>query len=110
MRELNLSETQQQQVRDVMQLYREQNRTAAEQLRTATEAQRKAVETLPVNEGLIRSTTLALVEAQTELAIQRARMHSEIFMLLTPAQQEQAKKLQAEREARMQQRGQRTQQ
>ena len=42
------------------------------------------------------STTQALVEAQTELAIQQARMQSEIFALLTPAQQEQAKKLQAE--------------
>ena len=103
-RELNLSETQQQQIRDVTEQYREQNRGAAEQLRTAMEAQRKAVETLPVNEGLIRSTTQALVEAQTELAIQHARLQSEIFTFLTPAQQEQAKKLQAERAARMQQR------
>jgi Spy/CpxP family protein refolding chaperone len=103
-RELNLSETQQQQVRDVMQRFREQNRSAAEQLRTAMEEQRKAVETLPVNEGLIRASTQVLVEAQTELAIQQARMHSEIFALLTPAQQEQARKLQADREARMQKR------
>ena len=97
LRELNLSEAQQQQVRDVMQRYREQNRSAAEQLRTAMDAQRKAMESMPVNEGLIRANTQALVEAQTELAIQQARMQSEIFALLTPAQQEQAKKLQAER-------------
>src|SRR5687768_6501275 len=51
-RELNLSEAQQQQVRDVSERYREQNRGAAEQLHTAMEAQRKAVETVPVNEGL----------------------------------------------------------
>ena len=68
------------------------------------DAQRKAVQTLPVNEGLIRSTTQALAEAQTEMAIQQARMQGEIFTLLTPAQQEQAKKLQAERETRAQQR------
>jgi len=59
---------------------------------------------------LIRSSTQAMVEAQTELAIQQARMQSEIFALLTPAQQEQAKKLQAEREARMQQRRERVDQ
>jgi protein CpxP len=106
-RELNLSETQQQQIRDLTQQYREQSRAAAEQLRTAMEAQRKAVETLPVNEGLIRSTTQALVEAQTELAIQQARMQGEIFALLTPAQQDQAKKLQDAREARFQQQRQR---
>lgn len=104
LRELNLSDTQQQQARDVTQQYRDQNRQAAERLRTAMDAERKAVQTLPVNEGLIRSTTQALVEAQTELAIQQARMQSEIFTLLTPAQQEQAKKLQAERESRVQQR------
>jgi protein CpxP len=104
LRELNLSETQQQQIRDVTQQYRDQNRQVAEQLRTAMDAQRKAVQTLPVNEGLIRSTTQALVEAQTEMAIQQARMQSEIFTLLTPAQQEQINKLKAEREARAQER------
>jgi Spy/CpxP family protein refolding chaperone len=103
-RELNLSETQQQQVRDITQQYRDQNRQAAEQLRTAMDAQRKAVQTLPVNEGLIRSTTQALAEAQTEMAIQQAHMQGEIFTLLTPAQQEQVKKLQAERETRAKQR------
>ena len=104
LRELNLSETQQQQIRDITQQYRDQNRQAAEQLRAAMDAQRKAVETQPVNEGLIRSTTQALTDAQTEMAIQQARMQGEIFTLLTPAQQEQAKKLQAERETRAQQR------
>ena len=68
------------------------------------DAQRKAVETQPVNEGLIRSTTQALADAQTEMAIQQARMQGEIFTLLTPAQQEQLKKLRAARETRAQQR------
>ena len=63
-----------------------------------------AVATLPVNEQLIRSTTQELADAQTEVALQQARVNSELFALLTPAQQEQAKKLQAEREARAQQR------
>ena len=74
------------------------------------EAQRKAVETIPVDEGLIRSTTQALVDAQTEMAIQQARLQSEIFALLTPDQQAQARKLQAERSQRMQQQRQRGQQ
>ena len=104
LRELNLSETQQQQIREASEHYAQQNRTLAEQLRTAMEAQRKAVDAVPFNEGLIRSTTQALVEAQTELAIQRARMQGEIFAFLTPEQQAQARKLQADREARMQQR------
>jgi Spy/CpxP family protein refolding chaperone len=110
LRQLDLTETQQQQIRDVTQQYRDQNRQAGERLRMAMDAQRTAVDTMPVNEGLIRSTTQALVEAQTELAIQRARMQSEIFALLTPVQQEQLKKLRAERESRAEQRGGRRQQ
>jgi Spy/CpxP family protein refolding chaperone len=110
LRQIDLTETQQQQIRDVTQQYRDQNRQAAEQLRMAMDAQRTAVETMPVNEGLIRSTTQAIVEAQTALAIQRARMQSDIFALLTPAQQEQLKKLRVERESRGQQRGARGQQ
>ena len=93
-----------------MQQNRAQNQNVGEQLRTAMEAQRKAVETIPVDEGLIRSTTQALVEAQTEMAIQQARLQSEIFALLTPDQQAQARKLQAERNQRAEQQGQRGQQ
>lgn len=101
---LNLTETQQDQIKQLTQQYRQQNPNIAEQLRTAMEAQRKSVETMPVDEGLIRSTTQALVEAQTEMAIQQARLRSEIFALLTPEQQAQARKLQAERDQRAQQR------
>jgi protein CpxP len=109
---LNLTESQQDQVRQLMQQYRTQNQNADGQLRTAIEAQRKAMETIPVDEALIASTTRALVEAQTEMAIQQARLQGEIFALLTPEQQAQVRKLQAERNQRAQeprQRGQRRQ-
>jgi periplasmic protein CpxP/Spy len=101
---LNLTETQRDQIRQLTQQYRQQNQSVGEQLRTAMEAQRTAVETMPVDEGLIRSTMQALVEAQTDMAIQQARLQSEIFALLTPDQQAQARKLQAERNQRVQQR------
>ncbi len=104
LRALNLTETQQDQIKQVMQRSREQNRNVGEQLRTAAEAERTAVETIPVDEGLIRSTTQALVEAQTEMAIQRARLQSEIFALLTMDQQAQVKKLRADRAQRAQRR------
>jgi Spy/CpxP family protein refolding chaperone len=107
---LNLTEAQQDQVKQLVQQSRAQSQNVGEQLRSAMDAQRKAVETIPVDEGLIRSTTQALVEAQTEMAIQQARLQSEIFALLTPDQQAQAKKLQAERNQRAQQQGQRGQQ
>src|SRR5437762_5128933 len=100
---LNLTEAQQDQIKQLMQQSRQENQNVGEQLRSAMEAQRKAVETIPVDEGLIRSTTQALVDAQTEMAIHQARLRSEIFTLLTPDQQAQARKLQAERNQRAQQ-------
>jgi Spy/CpxP family protein refolding chaperone len=104
LRALNLTDAQQQQVRTLTQQYREQNRAAEQRLRAAFTAQRQAVETVPVNEALIRSTTQDLAEAQTEVALQRARMHADVFALLTPEQQAEARKLQTERQARGQQR------
>lgn len=104
LRELDLSEAQRQQVRDVMQRYGTQLRDAGNRVMQAFEAQRKAVETIPVNESLIRSTTQELAAAQTEMAIQQARVRTDVFALLTPEQQEKAKKLQADRLAHMKER------
>lgn len=104
MRALNLTDAQREQIRALREQYREQNGAVAQKVRAAAEARRKAVQTVPVNEQLIRSTSHELAEAQTEMALQQARMHSEVFALLTPEQQAQAKKLQAEREQRVEQR------
>lgn len=100
LRELNLTDSQQDLVKNITEQYRQQNQKLMTDLRAASDAQRKAVEALPVNEAQIRSTMQALADLQTEMAIQQARMHGEIFAVLTPAQQEQAKKLQAQRDAR----------
>jgi protein CpxP len=101
---LNLSDAQQDQIKQLTEQFRTQTESVGAQLRTAMEAQRKAVDAIPADEGLIRSTTQALVEAQTEMAIQRARLHNEIFAMLTPEQQAEAKKLQTERSNRVQER------
>ena len=106
LRALTLTEVQQQQVREIRERYREAARGVQQRVRQAMEAQRKAVEALPVNEGQIRATTFELAEAQTEAAIQQARVNGEIWFVLTPEQQEQVAAL---REARMAQRAQRRQ-
>lgn len=102
-RQLNLTDAQKDQFKTITQQHRDQNKATMERLRTAMEAARKAVQTMPVNEALIRSTTQDLADAQAEAAIQRAHLQSELFALLTPDQQAQAKKLQAQPESRMQQ-------
>jgi periplasmic protein CpxP/Spy len=107
---LNLTDAQREQVKTVMQQHRDEMQAAGKQLRDAFDAQRKAVETMPVNEGLIRSTSQSLANAQADMAVLRARIHSEVWSLLTPEQQAKAKELKAQREARMKERQQQRQQ
>ena len=58
LRDLNLTDAQQQQVRDIRERHRDEAQQIGERLRTAMQAQRTAVAATPVNESLIRSTTL----------------------------------------------------
>jgi protein CpxP len=108
-RELNLSDTQQDQIKDIVQRRRDEMRTAQDHLRAARDAQRKAVETVPVDEGAIRAVTQQLADAETDMAILQARVHSEVWSVLTPDQQAQAQKLESSRESRIQNREQRFQ-
>jgi periplasmic protein CpxP/Spy len=101
---LDLTETQQQQIRDVRQRYREELQRAGEQVRQALEARRQAVEAVPINEGAIRATTQRIAEAQAEAAIVQARIHNDVWAVLTPAQQAQAETLKAQRADRLKQR------
>jgi periplasmic protein CpxP/Spy len=113
LRGLNLTESQQEQIRAIRERHAADLRSAQERLRKAMNAQRKVVETVPVNEGLIRTTSQELAEAQTEAGIEQSRLLTDTWAVLTPAQQAEVKKLQAAREARAQQprgRGQQRQQ
>jgi Spy/CpxP family protein refolding chaperone len=98
---LNLTQAQQDLVRDIRQRGREEIQPLEVKVREAQAAQRKAIDTVPLNEGLIRATTQALADAQADVAIQQARMQHEIFLALTPAQQEQVRAAQAERQQRL---------
>ena len=110
LRGLNLTDAQEQQVRDIRQQERESMQTLQQQLRAAADAQRAAIQMIPVNEGLIRDTTAALAEVQAELAIRQAHVHSQVWGVLTPAQQAEATRIRAEREARQKDRMQNQQQ
>ena len=110
LRKLDLTEAQQQQARQLMQQHRQQTRTLMERLHKAHAAQFQATEALPVNEAAIRATTQELVEAETELAVQRARLQSDIRGLLTPEQQQKLQQLRADRQAHVKQRRQQMQQ
>ena len=101
---LNLTDAQREQVRQITQQHREHARGTFERLRAAQEARRQAVEAIPFDEGRVRAAMQELSGIETELAVMQARIHSDVFAVLTPEQQGQAQQLRAEREARMKER------
>jgi hypothetical protein len=62
------------------------------------------LEPVPLDEGLVREKADAVGRVEGDLAVVRARIHSEVHALLTAEQQTTAAQITAEREARMRQR------
>jgi protein CpxP len=100
---LNLTDAQREQVRTILQGHRDEGRALATRAQTALEALRKASEGT-VDEGAIGQQGQALGAVIAEAAVLRARVRSEVFAILTPEQQAEATKIQAERRTRMQER------
>lgn len=107
---LNLTEAQREQARNIAQQHQQQTRTLRERLRTAQAAREQAIEATPVDEGRIRDAMQDLAAVEADLAVEQARLRSELFAILTAEQQAQAQKLRTEREARMKERQGRMQQ
>ena len=101
---LNLTQAQQDLIRDIRERSRGEMSPIEAKLRQAQAAQQKAVSAIPLNEGAIRAATLSLAEVQAEAAILQARVQNEIFASLTSDQQAQVKKALAEREQRIEER------
>ena len=97
---VNLTQAQQDLIRDIRERNREAARSLEQKLRPAQAAQRQAMDAIPANENAIRAATLALAEVQADIAIHQARTQNEIWNALTADQQAQVRKLQAERDAR----------
>jgi periplasmic protein CpxP/Spy len=96
-RQLGLTDEQQQQIRAAMTSHREEFKSVAERVRKAREAQQAAIEQVPLNEPQIRAASSELAAAEADAAVLRARVHEQVFSLLTPDQQTKAKSLAAER-------------
>jgi len=103
LRQLQLTDAQQEQVRQIRSRHEAQMREAMTRLETARRAQQKAVEAVPADEAQITSLTQDMVQAEVDAAIQASRLNSEIWTVLTPDQQSQLKKLRDDRQARAEQ-------
>jgi Spy/CpxP family protein refolding chaperone len=99
---LNLTDAQREQVRTIMQGHREEGQALMQKGQSAIEALRKATEGT-VDEGAAGQQGQAVGAVIAEAAVLRAKVRGEILAILTPEQQAEASKIQAEREARMKQ-------
>lgn len=101
---LGLSDAQQEQIRGVLESRRDEWKALADRARTARRALHEAVIADPIDEGAIRQRSAELAPVQADIAVAQARVRSEIFQLLTPEQQAQAKALLSQMEQRLGQR------
>jgi protein CpxP len=104
LRGLDLTDAQREQVRQLTQQFREQNRPLAERMRQAMQARREAAQANPVDESRIRAASEELAQVQADLAVQEARLRNDVLALLTPEQRQKAEELRAQRDARLKER------
>ena len=100
LRGLDLTETQREQVKTALDSHKAEFEALGTRMRSARQALDAAVTADTFDEAAIRqkATDVALVEADG--AVLRAKVHAEVWALLTPEQQQKSKALQAERQAR----------
>ena len=102
--QLGLSADQKQQVRAALVGHRDEFKALAERARKARQAEAAAVRQVPMNEQQVRAAAADLASVEADRAVLRARVHEQVFSLLTPDQQAKASSLAAERAARRDQR------
>jgi periplasmic protein CpxP/Spy len=102
--QLNLSADQRQEIRRIMDQHQTERQAIMQRLRDARRAQADAVTAVPADEAAIRARSAEVAKAETDAALLRAKVHAEVFNVLTPDQQAKAKELRAQREERRQQR------
>ena len=106
---LELTEAQREQVRTILQSHRDEGRALAEKAQTAMETLRKATEGT-LDEGAASQAGQGVGAVIAEAAVLRAKVRTEVLAVLTPEQQAEAQKLQAQRAKRAEQFKQRAQQ
>ena len=90
-RALDLTDAQKEQVKTILEAEMEKVAPLRQALGETREKIRRAVEAEPFDEATVRTLAASQSETRTEMIVSRARVQSQIFALLSPEQQEQAK-------------------
>jgi periplasmic protein CpxP/Spy len=100
LRQLDLTDEQREQIRSIREQNREAARAVGQKLMTARQGLRDAATAETMDEAAIRAAAGALATAEAEAAINHARVHAQVWKVLTPEQQAKAKELREQRRAR----------
>jgi Spy/CpxP family protein refolding chaperone len=98
--QLDLTDAQREQIRGIVTARGGELETLHAKLRTARDAQHAAVTRVPVDENEVRARVAETSAVEADLAVIRARLHEQIYQVLTPEQQQKAEALRAERAKR----------
>jgi protein CpxP len=102
---LNLTDSQKDQLKSIMDSHRDESKGLGDRAMKARQALQASVMADALDEGLIRARAAELAAIESDLAVARARIHAEVFRILTPEQQAQAREAQSQMQQRQGQRG-----
>jgi Spy/CpxP family protein refolding chaperone len=97
---LNLTDAQKAQLKGIVDSHRDEWKGLGDRAMEARQAVHSAVTADAVDEGLIRARAAELATIESDLAVARARIHAEVFQILTPEQQAQAREAQSQMQQR----------
>src|SRR5436190_5701860 len=93
---LNLTESQKNQVKGIVDSHRDEMNAIADRARPAHDALDAAITADTLDEAMIRARSMDVAAIDADMVVLQARIRSEVFQILTPEQQAQAKQSQAE--------------
>jgi protein CpxP len=101
---LDLTDAQKEQVKSIVESHRDEIRALNDKAMKAHEALDAAINAAAFDEGTVRTKAADVAAIDAEMAVIRARVHNDVYQLLTPDQQKQLAGIQAEMQQRMEQR------
>jgi len=103
LRQLDLTDAQRAQVRQIMDAHADELKAVGERLREARKAQDDLVTAQAFDESAIRAKATEVGAVMADAAVLHAKVHAEVFAILTPEQQAKAAELKAQFQSRMEQ-------
>ncbi len=101
LRELALTDAQREQVKAIMESHRDEQKAAGDKMMAARKALHEAIAAETFNEAAIRAAAGEVGAAEADAAVLQAKIHGEVFAILTPEQVKKAKELRSNMENRM---------